>query len=132
MNEKHAVLKALGYFAGEPVKVLVDARVEGVLLPNHLMGKHEVLLDLGMRLQIPVTDLLATDAFGVSCTLSFGGKPHFCMIPWGSVLALTNAEQNYGRVWAPSLPPVDLDVRTKSDTRELLKGERPYLRLVRS
>lgn len=70
--------------------MLFGASVDGVRLPEFLKGESTVRLDLGYNLPIPIRDLLLDDR-GVSGTFSFRGEPHYVMVPWHAVLAVTDA-----------------------------------------
>lgn len=52
-------------------------------LPQHLKGQPQLHIGLNMRIAIPD---LEVDARGIRCTLSFGRRPHYVVIPWNAVL----------------------------------------------
>lgn len=66
----------------------VDSTMAGVVLPQHLYAQPTVVLELGWKLPVPIVDL-ALDSDGVRGTLSFGGNPWFCAVPWAAVRAIT-------------------------------------------
>lgn len=68
------------------VRVHVDARRRGVRLPASLATKPHVTLEIGPNAF--VRDLTVDDD-GIGCTLSFGGRPFFCVLPWNAVSAMT-------------------------------------------
>jgi stringent starvation protein B len=51
---------------------------------------------------VPIRDLEVGED-GLSGTLSFSRRPHFCYIPWPSVFALVN-EDGKGMVWPDDVP----------------------------
>jgi hypothetical protein len=40
----------------------------------------------------------------VQATLSFGGRPFFCVLPWESIFAVTSSGTGEGQVWPEDLP----------------------------
>lgn len=81
----------------------LDPRCEGVDLPAHLMRANEQVLRVGEGLTPPITDL-AWDDDGFRCTLSFGGKPHLCLVPWTAVFAILIGGTRHGAVWPMDVP----------------------------
>jgi len=69
------------------VSVILDSRVDGVILPSHLLGKEYVQLQYGMNLVRPIIDL-NIGADGISATLSFNRKDFKTFVPWTSVLTM--------------------------------------------
>jgi stringent starvation protein B len=85
------------------VLVHVDARAEGVIVPANHRSDPGLILRLGYGLTPPIPDL-AFDADKITATLTFGGVPFHCVLPWKSVFALVG-EDNRGAVWQEDMPP---------------------------
>lgn len=68
------------------VLVALDARAEGVTVPDHLDHDPQLRLNLSYRFGLP----LSIDPWGISATLTFGGVPHECRFPWKSVFLLVS------------------------------------------
>lgn len=84
------------------VKVTFDARREDVLVPPAFKGQGSLVLRFGYNLSPPLPDLII-DGEAIAATLTFGGKPHACRIPWRAVFAITN-EAGQGIVWPDDVP----------------------------
>lgn len=89
------------------VSVLLNPRIEGVILPNHLRENVHLALQYGYTMPIPIHDLTIDDV-GIAATLSFQHVPCFTFVPWSAVFALTDGEQEL-RIWASEVP-ADLDM----------------------
>ena len=89
------------------VYVWLDSR-RNVCVPENLMGKPQLVLQLGYRMPVPIRDL-EIDKSGWSATLSFGGAPFTCVVPWESVYAIVGEESGKGAVW-PGDKPSDVDL----------------------
>jgi stringent starvation protein B len=63
------------------VMVTVDARRPGVDVPLQFADDPRLRLNLSYRFQLP----LEMNEWGVRATLTFGGMPHDCKLPWNSV-----------------------------------------------
>ncbi|MSP63248.1 MAG: hypothetical protein EXR72_23485 [Myxococcales bacterium] len=85
----------------------LDARAEGVMLPDFLMGERGVVLQLAYDFAIPIPDL-AIDDEGVTATLSFRRVPFCCRVPWRAVYAITDGAER--RAVFPEDMPGDLSV----------------------
>jgi len=84
--------------------VHLDPRKDGVVVPEHLRAQPNLVLAIGRKgLAVPIPDLVVDDR-GVRGTLSFGGKPFACTVPWPAVFALVNTESK-GRVFEADVPP---------------------------
>jgi len=85
--------------------VCLDARQPDVDVPKQ--HKHNPMLNLVMNLNFRRP--LEIDEHGIHATLSFGGRPHKCMIPFTAVWAIYEPETNDGQVWEESIPE-DIDL----------------------
>ena len=84
------------------VFVHLDPRRTGVVVPDFLAGKPQLVLQIGLNFAIPIHDL-QIDEEGVRCTLSFNRAPFFCVLPWIAVYALV-AEDGQVTVWPSEIP----------------------------
>ena len=66
------------------VNVVLNPQYPGVIVPTHLYGTPQIMLQLGLDLPIPIRDL-NVDIDGITGTLSFGGRGSLVVIPWGAV-----------------------------------------------
>lgn len=82
------------------IRLHVDATAIGVQLPSYLQQDEHVVLEVGYDGPAPVKDLVLSRG-GASGTLRFGGRPHFCRIPWGAVMAMQPGWDGQGvcEVW---------------------------------
>ena len=85
-------------------KLLDAGKVMVHLLPG-LLGvrvpaqfRNQPLLRLNFSYRFGIADF-QVDERGVRASLSFGGVPHFCDIPWGAVLALSSEPTDELYVW---------------------------------
>jgi stringent starvation protein B len=83
------------------VMVTLDTRVDGVSVPDQFRGSPQLHLNFSYDYQIPDFEF---DDYGVRASLSFGGRNHFCDIPWEAVYMLRPEEQEEGMVFPASLP----------------------------
>lgn len=67
----------------------LDARREGVVVPEHLKNEAHLVLQYGHDLPIPIPDL-QIDEHGVSATLSFARSPWSTVVPWSAVYVVTS------------------------------------------
>jgi stringent starvation protein B len=84
------------------VFVHLDPRIDGVIVPEWLADQPQVVLQVGLDMPIPITDLRVDDA-GVSGTLSFQRAPFTCTVPWEAVFAIAG-DDGRGMVWPESMP----------------------------
>ena len=68
---------ALALLEQSTVFVHLDPRREEVRVPPWFKKEHQLVLQIGLNMAIPIRDLdVGEDA--LSCTLSFQRSPHFC------------------------------------------------------
>ena len=79
----------------------LDARRPGVQVPLQHREEAHLRLNLCYRYRIPDFDI--ADA-GVQATLSFGGHPFLCVLPWESIFGITSQANGDGQVWPEDLP----------------------------
>ncbi len=86
-----------------PVLVHLDARHDGVDVPSHLGSNARLVLRFGYGLTPAITDLTVDDT-GIGGTLTFGGVPHHCVIPWPAMYAAMVEGEERGTVWPEDVP----------------------------
>src|SRR5438477_4041874 len=91
----------LAFLARGVAMVHLDARRPGVIVPPQYATDAHLRLNLSYRYSIP--DLEVSDE-DVSATLSFGGRPFRCTLPWGAVFGITSHGTGDGQVWPEDLP----------------------------
>ncbi|MGH7283210.1 MAG: ClpXP protease specificity-enhancing factor SspB [Polyangiaceae bacterium] len=94
---------ALAILEQSMVNVHLDPRAEGVVVPPNFRRQPQLLLQIGLNMAKPIPDLYFDDE-KMSCTLSFGQVPFFCIVPWTAVFAMVG-QDGRGMVWPDSLPP---------------------------
>jgi stringent starvation protein B len=98
-TEKHnAFLELLD---GGMTMVHLDARFKGVDVPSSCMGDAHLRLNFSYRFHLETFDITADE---ITASLTFGGTPYICVIPWESVFAMTHHVTNELRVWEEDLP----------------------------
>ncbi len=114
----------LAYLARGIAMVHLDARRPGVVVPSQYAMDAHLRLNLSYRYGIP--DLEISDQ-RIQATLSFGGRPFRCTLPWGCVFGITSHGTGDGQVWPEDLP-VEV-VHTMADrqngTQAPAAGDRP-------
>jgi stringent starvation protein B len=101
------------------VMATLDARKDGVQVPSRFATDPQLNLNFSHR--FGVSDF-AYDARGVRSTLTFGGQPYFCDIPWTAVWGLRSHVDNPDHVvlWHASLP-AELKALLPEGTQEQLE-----------
>jgi len=79
----------------------LDARRPGVAVPAQHADDPHLRINLSYRYGIP--DLVIDDR-RVQATLSFGGRPFQCQLPWSAVFGITSQHSGDGQVWPEDLP----------------------------
>jgi stringent starvation protein B len=101
LPDKQQVMNALLTQASS-VFIHLDPRRDKVVVPPQFRKHPMLVLEVGLNMRVPIPDLEVDDE-GVGCTLSFGGRPFWCRLPWPAVFALVTSEQR-GMVWPPDVP----------------------------
>ena len=85
------------------ILVHVDPRRAGVSVPASLHADPKLVLRFGYGLSPAIADLdLGDDA--LCGTLTFGGQPHHCVLPWSAVYAVVSEADQRGMVWPDDVP----------------------------
>jgi stringent starvation protein B len=95
-----------------PVLVHIDPRHDDVSVPEHLRADPRLVLRFGYGLAPAIVDL-TLDKSGLSGTLTFGGVPHHCLLPWPSVYAAVSEYSQEAMVWPDDVPPEVLEQMTR-------------------
>lgn len=80
----------------------LDARRNGVLVPEAFRTEAHLILQYGHDLPIPIPDL-EIDEDGVRATLSFSRTAHVTFVPWAAVYAVTG-DDGRGVLFAEDVP----------------------------
>jgi stringent starvation protein B len=94
---------AIALLEGPSMFVHLDPRRPGVLIPPRFRDKPQLVLQIGLNMFVPITDL-KVDEEGITCTLSFDRAPFWCRMPWNAVYALVG-EDGRGMMWPNDIPP---------------------------
>ncbi len=118
---------ALDLLERTSVFVHLDPRRPGVMVPPGFLKQPQLVLQIGLNMAISIPDLDIGDE-GISCTLSFNKRPHFCSLPWSAIYALIG-EQGGGMVWPEDVPP-EVVSQQRSAAKKDARVRRPGLRAV--
>jgi stringent starvation protein B len=94
--------------AAGPILVHLDARAEGVAVPECFASEARLVLRFGYDLSPPIVDLEIADG-EMAGTLTFSGVPFRCVLPWTSVYAVVAEADQKGMVWPDDVPSTVLD-----------------------
>ena len=83
------------------VMVTVDARLAAVRVPSRFVGELQLNLNFSHRFGLEDFDY---DDDGVRASLSFGGQPFFCDLPWSTVYGMTSHVDGERLLWPDSFP----------------------------
>ena len=84
--------------------VCLDARQPDVDVPKAHQNNPMLNIVLSLKFRRPL-EVLEDGIYG---TLSFGGRPHKCAIPFTAVWAIYEPDSQKGQVWEASIPD-DID-----------------------
>jgi stringent starvation protein B len=99
--DKRKTLEAL--LARGPVLVHVDARRAEVSVPARFRADASLVLRFGYQLTPAIEDLVIDDD-AIAGTLTFGGQPFRCILPWTAVYAAMVEGEQRGTVWPEDVP----------------------------
>jgi stringent starvation protein B len=97
---------ALALLERSLVRIHLDPRRDGVIVPANFRKEVRLILEIGLNLPVPIPDLRLDDE-GMTCTLSFARQPFYCVVPWSSVFAMVG-EDGRGMLW-PDDAPAELE-----------------------
>jgi stringent starvation protein B len=86
-----------------PVLVHLDARRSDVAVPDRFRSESKLVLRFGHGLSPPIPDL-TVDEHGMAATLTFGGSPFRCVLPWAAIYAAVADGEQRGMVWPDDIP----------------------------
>lgn len=86
-----------------PVLVHVDARRAEVSVPPRFRADPSLVLRFGYTLSPAIVDLTVDDT-AIAGTLTFGGQPFHCVLPWSAVYAAMVEGEQRGTVWPEDVP----------------------------
>jgi len=92
----------------------LDPRRPGVIVPGRFRLQNWLVLNYSYRYGI--ADFRFDDQV-VEATLSFGGQPFYCRVPWTAVFAITDNSRQRGRIWHDEVPG-DVDDAVRSGSAE--------------
>lgn len=125
LPRKQAV--ALDLLERTSVFVHLDPRRPGVMVPPGFLKQPQLVLQIGLNMAISIPDLDVGED-GITCTLSFNKRPHFCSLPWSSIYALIG-EQGGGMVWPEDVPP-EVVSQQRAAAKKEAKPRKPGLRAI--
>jgi len=125
LPRKQAV--ALDLLERTSVFVHLDPRRPGVIVPQGFLKQPQLVLQIGLNMAISIPDLNVGEE-GISCTLSFNKRPHFCSLPWSSIYALIG-EQGGGMVWPEDVPP-EVVSQQRAAAKKDPRPRKPGLRAI--
>lgn len=99
--DKRRTLESL--LARGPVLVHVDARRAEVSVPPRFRADASLVLRFGYSLSPAIADL-SVDEHAIAGTLTFGGSPFHCVLPWTAVYAAMVEGEQRGTVWPEDVP----------------------------
>ena len=109
----------LSYLERGVAMIHLDARREGVSVPEQFASESHLRLNVSYRFGIHDFEV---GEERVVATLSFGGRPFKCVVPWTAIFAMTSQSTGDGQVWPEDIPPEVL--------AEAQRQERPALKAV--
>jgi stringent starvation protein B len=80
----------------------LDARRPGVLVPEHLRGEPQLLLNLSYRFDPPD---LAVGEWGIRSTLTFSGRRFTIAVPWSALYAISSHVSKEFWMYPDDMPP---------------------------
>jgi len=100
--------------------VHLDARVEGIDVPEHLSGDPHLRLNFSYKFGLEVFEINADE---IVANLSFQGTPYNCVVPWKAVFALWNHVTNETRIWEGDMPMELIEAHTQAMAAAQQEGD---------
>lgn len=104
-NKRELIEELLGH---GPILVHIDGRHALAQVPDRFQDDPKLVLRFGYDLTPAIIDL-SLDDHGMYGTLTFGGVPTRCVLPWGSVYSVVSESDQKGMVWPDDVPDVVVD-----------------------
>ena len=113
------------------ILVHVDPRRSGVSVPAAFCTDPKLVLRFGYGLTPAIADLDLSDE-ALCGTLSFGGHPHHCVLPWAAVYAVVSEADQRGMVWPDDVPAEALadEDADAAEAEPPAASKRDHLKLV--
>ena len=107
--------------------VHLDARRPGVVVPPQ--HAHDPHLRLNLSYRYGIHDFDVSDQ-RIQATLSFGGRPFRCILPWTAIFGITSSVTHDGQVWPEDIPADVAELEREPDAPEkpklsAVESERP-------
>jgi stringent starvation protein B len=91
-----------------PILVHIDARHALAQVPERFCNDPKLVLRFGYELTPAIIDL-SIDEHGMYGTLTFGGIPTRCVLPWACVYSVVSESDQKGMVWPDDVPESVVD-----------------------
>lgn len=96
-----------------PILVHIDARNELAEVPPQFKEDPKLVLRFGYGLMPSIIDLSVDDT-GICGTLTFGGVPFRCVLPWPVIYSVASEVDHKGMVWTEDVPLSVVDLGDSS------------------
>lgn len=113
---------AMALLKGPSLYVHLDPRVDDAVVPKWFKKQHQLVLQVGLNMAVPIPDLEVGDD-GIVATLSFNRSPFWCFMPWTAIYALVG-EDGRGMVW-PDDVPSELAPKTQKPNLKVVGSKKP-------
>ena len=108
------------------VMVVLDARRPGVAVPPDLARDPQLRLNLSWRFGFS----MELDEWGVKATLTFGGHPFTCRLPWNAIYAMVSHASKNEPYLFPAELPEELQRRAAGEAPDADEDEEETAELV--
>lgn len=116
LPDKRELIEEL--LADGPILIHIDARNALAQVPVQFRKDPKLVLRFGYGLTPSIIDL-SIDSDAICGTLTFGGVPFRCVLPWASVYSVVSEADQKGMVWPADVPSCVVDAisgATRADT----------------
>ncbi len=107
-----------------PVLLHIDARHPLSQVPDRFRQDPKLVLRFGYDLTPAIIDL-SIDSEGMYGTLTFGGIPTRCVLPWGCIYSVVSEADQKGMVWPEDVPDCVVDALQEQHSSEQEKKPKP-------
>lgn len=131
LPDKRSLIEEL--LAQGPVLLHIDARHPLAQVPERFRKDPKLVLRFGYDLTPAIIDL-SIDLEGMYGTLTFGGVPTRCVLPWGCIYSVVSESDQKGMVWPEDVPEAVVDALQEQAAAEKApaKKQGPTLGTVRT